>query len=222
MIKLSPSQFATANNVLAALTRGGSFCIVSSQPGFGLPTCMENIRSCINKPVFTIADHPELAGLDLLDQLYHHLNIDVEFQGKSELPSFAIEIVALREISTIFVDHVDIFLSSEGARRHTLRQLKCILTALPSVNIVISGLHSDTSDMLELCGCSAHCVQTFSLDGFRDFNEYKFFFESILAENSHAEFADVSLEALYLNTKGNLGDTFLRLFHPAYLYKGQA
>lgn len=221
MIKLSPSQFATADSVLAALTRGGALCIVSSQPGFGLTTCMENIRSRVSNPFFTIADHPELAGLDLLGQLYNHLNIDTEFQAKSELPSFAIEIITLREISTIFVDDIDMFLCGERARRHTVHQLKLILTALPSVNIVISGLHTETSDMLELQVGSPRSAEAFSLDGFQGLNEYKVFFESILAENSQAEFADVSLEALYLNTKGNLGNTFLRLFHPAYLYDGR-
>lgn len=221
MIILSPSQYATANDVLAALTRGGSFCLVSSEPGFGLPTCMGYVRSRLTKPIFTIADHPELSGLDLLGQFYHQLHIDVEFQGKNKIPDFVVEIVNLREVSTIFIDHIDVFLGSESARRRTTQQIKSILTALPSVNIVISGLDSDTSVMLNLRGCSSHCAQTFSLKGFRDFNEYQVFFESILAGHPRAEFANVSLEALYHQTKGNLGDTILRLYHPAYLYKGK-
>ncbi|MFL9812878.1 hypothetical protein D7241_06435 [Stutzerimonas sp. VN223-3] len=220
MIKLSPSQFATANSVLAALTRGRAFCFVSSQPGFGLTTCIENIKSRLSNPMFTIADHPELAGLDMFAQLYHHLNIDLEFQAKNKLPGFAAEIVSLREISTIFVDDIDMFLCGESAKRRTVQQLKCILTALPTVNIVISGRHEEAWEMFELFECSPHCVEAFSLDGFQDFNEYKVFFDSILAENSKTKLTDVSLKALYLDTKGNLGDTFLRLFHPAYLYKG--
>lgn len=219
MTMLSPSQFATANSVLAALTCGGALCIVSSQPGFGLTTCMESIRSRLSNPICTIADHPELAGLDLLGQFYNHLNIDVEFQVKSELPGFVIEIVTLRGISTIFVDDIDMFLCGERARRHTVRQLKLILTALPSVNFVISG-HAETTNMLDLRMGSPHSAEAFRLGGFQCINEYKVFFKSILAENSKSEFANMSLEELYLNTKGNLGDTFLRLFHPAYLYNG--
>ncbi|WP_150658078.1 hypothetical protein [Pseudomonas fluorescens] len=219
MTMLSPSQFATANSVLAALTCGGALCIVSSQPGFGLTICMESIRSRLSNPICTIADHPELAGLDLLGQFYNHLNIDVEFQVKSELPGFVIEIVTLRGISTIFVDDIDMFLCGERARRHTVRQLKLILTALPSVNFVISG-HAETTNMLDLRMGSPHSAEAFSLGGFQCLNEYKVFFKSILAENSKSEFANISLEELYLNTKGNLGDTFLRLFHPAYLYNG--
>lgn len=219
MTMLSPSQFATANSVLAALTCGGALCIVSSQPGFGLTTCMESIRSRLSNPICTIADHPELAGLDLLGQFYNHLNIDVEFQVKSELPGFVIEIVTLRGISTIFVDDIDMFLCGERARRHTVRQLKFILTALPSVNFVISG-HAETTNMLDLRMGSPHSAEAFRLGGFQCINEYKVFFKSILAENSKSEFANMSLEELYLNTKGNLGDTFLRLFHPAYLYNG--
>lgn len=222
MIILSPSQYATANDVLAALTREGSFCLVSSEPGFGLPTCMAYVRSRLAKPIFTIADHPELSGLDLLGQLYHQLHIDVEFQGKNEIPKFVVEIVTLREVSTIFIDHIDIFLGNESARRRTIRQIKSILIALPLVNIVVSGLHSDMSAMLDLQGCSLHFAQTFSLKGFRDFNEYQIFFESILAGYPLTEFANVSLEVLYHQTKGNLGDTILRLFHPVYLYKGKS
>lgn len=221
MIMLSPSQYATANDVLAALTREGSFCLVSSEPGFGLPTCMAYIRSRLAKPTFTIADHPELSGLDILGQFYHQLHIDVEFQGKNEIPDFVIEIFTLREISTIFIDHIDIFLGNESARRRTIQQVKSILIALPLVNVVVSGLDSDTSALLDLQGCSLHFAETFSLKGFRDFNEYQVFFESILTGHPFAEFANVSLEALYHQTKGNLGDTILRLFHPAYLYKGK-
>lgn len=144
----------------------------------------------------------------------------LSFKEKKEIPAFVIEIVTLREISTIFIDHIDVFLVSESARRRTVHQIKSILTALPSVNIVLSGLESDISAMLDLRKCSSHCTKTFSLKGFRDFNEYQFFFESILAGHPRAAFANVSLEALYHQTKGNLGDTILRLFHPAYLYKG--
>jgi hypothetical protein len=180
---------------------------------------MESIRSRLSNPICTIADHPELAGLDLLGQFYNHLNIDVEFQVKSELPGFVIEIVTLRGISTIFVDDIDMFLCGERARRHTVRQLKLILTALPSVNFVISG-HAETTNMLDLRMGSPHSAEAFRLGGFQCINEYKVFFKSILAENSKSEFANMSLEELYLNTKGNLGDTFLRLFHPAYLYNG--
>ncbi len=221
MIMLSPAQYATANEVLAALTLGGSFCLISSEPGFGLPTCMEYVRSRLTTPVFTIADHPELSGLDLLGQLYHQLHIDSEFQGRKEIPGFVVEIVTLREVSTIFIDHIDIFLGNESARRRTIQQIKSILTAFRSVNIVVSGLDSDISTMLGLRGSTSHSAQTISLKGFRDFSEYLVFFESILAEHSSALFADVSLEALYNDTKGNLGDTFLRLFHPAYRYKGK-
>ncbi|VVQ35521.1 hypothetical protein PS943_04387 [Pseudomonas fluorescens] len=74
--------------------------------------------------------------------------------------------------------------------------------------------------MLDLRMGSPHSAEAFSLGGFQCLNEYKVFFKSILAENSKSEFANISLEELYLNTKGNLGDTFLRLFHPAYLYNG--
>lgn len=221
MIILSPSQYATANDVLAALTREGSFCFVSSEPGLGLSTCMAYVRSRLAKPIFTIADHPELSGLDLLGQFYYQLHIDVEFQGKNEIPDFVVEIATLREVSTIFIDHIDIFLSNESARHRTIQQIKSILIALPLVNIVVSGLDSDTYAMLDLQGCSLRFAQVFSLKGFRDFNEYQVFFESILAGHPPAEFANVSLEALYHQSKGNLGDTILRLFHPAYLYKGK-
>lgn len=221
MIMLSPAQYATANDVLAALAPGGSFCLVSSEPGFGLPTCMEYVRSHLTKSAFTIADHPELCGLDLLGQLYHQLHIDSEFQGRKEIPGFAVEIVTLREVSTIFIDHIDIFLGNESARRRTTQQIKSILTAFPAVNIVVSGMDSDISTMLGLRGSTSHCAQTFSLKGFRDFSEYLVFFEAILTEHPCTLFEDVSLEALYNDTKGNLGDTFQRLFHPAYRYKGK-
>lgn len=221
MIMLSHSQYATANDLLTALKRGSSFCIVSSEPGFGLTTCMEYVRSRLRKPALIIADHPELAGLDVLGQLYQELYIDIEFQNKKEIPAFVVEIVALREVSTIFIDHIDMFLGSEGAKRRTVQQIKSVLTAFPSVNIVVSGLDSDVSVLQGLDGCTLHCAQLFSLKGFRDFNEYEFFFESILARHPRTSFTDVSLEALYNDTKGNLGNTFLRLFHPAYRYNGR-
>ena len=156
---------------------------------------------------------------------YRKLNIedgtDIEFQNKKEIPAFVVEIVALREVSTIFIDHIDMFLGSEGAKRRTVQQIKSVLTAFPSVNIVVSGLDSDVSVLQGLDGCTLHCAQIFSLKGFRDFNEYEVFFESILARHPRTSFTDVSLEALYNDTKGNLGNTFLRLFHPAYRYNGR-
>lgn len=216
MTILSPSQSKLVGLISTSISHGGQFCLVSSNPGYGMTTCLNEVRLRMESPFVLIADHPHLAGQDLIGQMYHSLRLDAEFRLSNGFPDLAVELLSIREISTIFIDDIDIFLIGNRAVTQALKQLVWLLTALPSTTFVVSCQSSSLCKLLDLTSGSCRPHAKLELGGFTSFQEYKSFFEIVLANQSSQEARKVSLRALYLETQGNLGDTFLRLFHPAY------